>query len=130
MAARKRHDPPFRSEEGQYSTKMLNADPNRDYVFLNPNDTTQVDDYEGRGYEVEHAQEGGPSMANRRPQKEGVIKFHGLVLYSRPKELRDAEFKEGQSYADDSERQIKGGTLSSEARGAFKSVENVQYQER
>lgn len=130
MPARKRHDPPFRSDLGQFRTELVNEDPDRHYTFLNPSDDNQIATYEAMGYEPELVREGGPSLASRKPQKEGVVKFQGLHLYSCDRAEKEAREAEGQAQIDEYDRAIKGGTLDSGIRGIGARVEHQQSMER
>jgi hypothetical protein len=132
MPARKRHDPPFRSDLGQFRTELLDTDENRVYVFLNPNDSNQIASYEAMGYEVERIREGGPRLASRKPPKEegGPVTFHGQVLYSCDRAEREAVEAEGQSIIDGYDRRIKGGTIDDGIRGLGARVEHHQSVER
>lgn len=132
---RKRIDPqaPARNEYGRYDTTLLNTDPDRYYVFANPNDPLHgvdayLDQYEDA--RVENIVEGGPRLASRPSQREGVIKYMGMVLVSFPKALKDDEVKEGQDLTDLNVKRIRGGSLDNDARGYFHKVENREYVER
>ena len=110
MAARKRIDPTSRPADGFRPIDVLrNADPNRHYVFANPNDDfTGVEYYSNLGYDVEKKRADGPKPAIGKTVGDGeAITVHGQILMSCPKELFSDRSGAGQEIADALERRIR-----------------------
>ena len=107
--ARKRVDPQSRPVSGiRPWDQISNRDPDRHYVWANPNDdSTGVSYYAGIGYEVETFRKDGPQPKVTRTLKDGAeITCMGQVLMSCPMEYRLAIEAEGAMQADAMERRI------------------------
>jgi len=121
MAARKRIDPKSRPADGRRNYDgVINADPSRKYVWVNPNDeATGVSAYEGMGYVLERKREGGPRAAVGKAVAEGeVVTSMGQYLMSCPLEDFEAETAAGQLRADALDRRIlKDGGIEDGLRG-------------
>jgi hypothetical protein len=99
MAARKRHDPPSRPAEHVGYDQVGNLDPNRHYVFADPNDPyCGMQAYEAKGYIVEKATSEGP-VALRGRTKDGQVTSLGSVLMSCPIEQKQEEDERAANYA-------------------------------
>lgn len=92
---RKRVDPRSRRADGFLgNTAVKNADPNKHYVWANPNqEETGVPFLAGRGYEVEEKREGGPCSVIPGLKGDGnvVPGPYGTVLMSIDREAFEAE---------------------------------------
>ena len=109
MGRRKRIDPVSRPADGRSAMDIvLNRDPERHYVYANPNDDdTGVEAYLGMGYEVETARPDGPRSAVRRTLAEGkAVTVRSQILMSRPLDEHLVEYHEGQAKADMMDRRI------------------------
>lgn len=119
--ARKRIDPVSRPADGRRADDHLrNADPNRHYVFANPNDEgTGVESYLSQGYEIEKRRPDGPRPLAGKTVGDGeAITVRGQILMSRPLDVHEAELAQGQAIADSWDRRIrKSGGLEGDARG-------------
>jgi hypothetical protein len=66
------------------------ADPERHYVWVNPNSEMGLEYYEHLGYDVEEKRVGGPSVAGGRTTQDGQpITMRGHVLMSCDAETRE-----------------------------------------
>lgn len=85
-----RQDPAPRYNGDAPWDKVLNRDPERDYVYVNPNDDMfNPSYYQSLGYEVERKREGGPRAAVGKTASDGdLITVMDQVLMSCPMETR------------------------------------------
>lgn len=121
MAARKRHDPPSTAADGYRPFDRLQGfDPNRHYVYANPNDEqTGVDFYLSLGYELERYRPDGPRPIGGKDAKDGeIITRLGQHLVSCPMEDRTATYAAEQAEADRFDRRVlKDGNIDDPMRG-------------
>ena len=118
-AGRKRSDPKSRPADGRRAYDEVDRkDPNRHYVFANPNDEmTGVDSYLAQGYEVENKRPDGPKARVGKTTGDTVVS-NGMVLVSRPMSDHEAEVADGQARADQMDRRIlKDGHIEDGLRG-------------
>jgi hypothetical protein len=107
--ARKRVDPMFRPPSGvQPWERLTNLDPDRHYVWVNPNEpSTGAEYYAGLGYEPEKYRKDGPKPRVAHMFSEGsTITCQGLVLMSCPMEHRLQMDADGQARVDAYEARI------------------------
>lgn len=93
MAARKRIDPPSTPADGYRQLDRVDGrDPNRVYVFANPNDPeTGVEAYKAEGYEVERSRPDGPRLfAGNGVATGSEITRKGQILMSAPRQVKEA----------------------------------------
>jgi hypothetical protein len=102
LADLKRVDPPSRSVDGDVNAILANKDPNRWYIFANPNDEyCGAPAMEELGYVIEVATKGGVRIKGGMTSKEGsALMLRGQLLMSCPLELHLARYNEGQARAD------------------------------
>lgn len=102
-----RKDPPERKLEGYHSTKLLNQDPSKRYVFAYKGDEdTGVVLYEHLGYEAVRATEGGVRMAIKKAPLGDVIEYRGHILMQADAAELQARWDGMQAEADKLERRI------------------------
>lgn len=110
MAARRRIDPSPRPIERPPLDLVLNRDPKRHYVGVDPRSAEWgLDRYtQMLGYEMEAVRPGGPRFAFGRKLDDGqpVTNGYGLVLVSCPIEQQQAEFEAGQAQVSAVEKKI------------------------
>lgn len=109
MGRRKRIDPVSRPADGRSRQDIvLNRDPNRHYVYANPNDDdTGVEMYKGLGYEVETTRPDGPRSAVGRTLSEGeAVTVRSQILMSRSLDEHMVDYLDGQAKADMMDRRI------------------------
>jgi hypothetical protein len=115
MAARKRIDPPSTSADGwQPLDRVEQQDPDRVYVFANPNDPeTGVDSYRNDGYVIERKRADGPSLFGCADVAEGeVLTRRGQYLMSAPRTVKVDKDREVWSTAKAfDQRTLKTGNL-------------------
>src|SRR5256885_6878653 len=106
MAARKRVDPKSVPTDGyRHPEKILNRDPARHYVWVNPNDEDcGVSAYQANCYEFERHTEDGVVVPRGSVKEDGVWTFKGQKLMSCPLEMFQAAYEQGQSYSDAMDR--------------------------
>ena len=134
-----RRDPVRRTNDGVSPLARLeNQDPNRKYVWVNPNDQYYgVEFYESIGYEVEQRREGGVKQVGggrfaRKAPGESHFTFQGQILMSIPREEADeiealgAFENAGQAWADALEARILSKAA---ARGLTKGIRGVEGRE-
>lgn len=105
----KRVDPKSRPPSGRRPWDQVeNRDPNRHYVFANPNSQdTGVDFYLSMGYEVEKYRSDGPRPKVFRTLKDGdAITCMGQILMSCPLEEKQAMDAEMMATVDALERKM------------------------
>lgn len=131
-----KRNPPARMPDGARPwDQIAGGDPEREYVYVNPNDELYgVSYYESIGYEVEHQREGGPRpRVGKTLGDGGVITCLGQVLMSAPKSTVDQIRKfgvggglGGQAYVDEIEKRIlkPGGVDGLRGIGGYVDVIN------
>lgn len=85
-------------------------DPNRDYVWTNPNDEDcGTEAYVANGYDIETVRPGGPRSRVGRTVKEGSnVTQKGQILVSRDKSFGQAEFAAAQAACDAIDARLAG----------------------
>lgn len=84
-----RKDPRGRTHDGANTgVKLINRNPDRVYVGA-AQGTGAVDEYLGRGYEIERYEEGGVRFSVKTAKPGDAIEYKGHVLMSISKEARD-----------------------------------------
>lgn len=100
QASTERKDPPNRLLEGYHSTRLVNSDPEKTYVFAYEGDSdTGVPMYEHLGYQIVKYREGGVRMAIKNAAEGDPIRFRGHILMEADK----AEIKARWQYMQDQE---------------------------
>jgi len=120
LAQRKRHDPPSTPADGSRNyDRLVGRDPDRHYVFANPNDETcGVEAYLAKGYEIEQLRPGGPRVPGKRTSEGAEVTSLNQVLVSCPSEDRAAEERTWAAQADGFDKRVlKDGNIDDPLRG-------------
>lgn len=105
-----RKDPPTRELEGYHSTRLINQDPSKTYVFAYEGDQdTGVNMYEHLGYEVIRYEEGGVRMAIKKATIGEPIRYRGHVLMAADKAEILARWQAAQDAETVREKRIVNG---------------------
>lgn len=96
-AATPRKDPKPRTFNGEVrGVRLINKDPTKHYVFVNPADQDSFGFYEAIGYQVEEAVNGGVRLGSVPNVKLGdKVTYQGQILMSTSKDRRAEIEKEG-----------------------------------
>lgn len=119
MARRKRIDPPSTSADGTRRLDVvLNKDPARFYVFVNPNDEGSLAHYRDLGGEPVPRSADGPKLIGAGIGEGDYITRYGSVLWSYPREHRIGEERAWAAKADGFDSKVlKDGNIDDPLRG-------------
>lgn len=131
MARRKRHDSPASPPEYVGHDQVANADPDRHYVFVNPNDPyCGLQHYEGLGYEVVESTPDGV-RALRGQVRDGKVTTLNQVLMSGPLAQKEAGDRRAWALADQFDARVRqdGGLEGSRGEaGVFRVSAGVEME--
>ena len=111
--------------------QLQGKDPNKHYVFVDPNLKDWYAHYVGMGYTPERKSEGGPDLVAGSTSKEGdIFESHGCVLMSIDKSIKDQMDEDGREYArgrmEEVRRARQGQAIRKEYVGSFPDA-NIEF---